>query len=331
MNISSLGNTKLKVSRIGLGLAALGRPGYINVGHAEDLNGNYEINAMETAAHDVLDAAYEAGVIYFDAARSYGRSELFLESWLASRNIPPEAVTVGSKWGYRYTADWCVDAEAHEVKEHTVDHLKSQWQESNSILGDQLNLYQIHSATIESGVLENVDVLNELATIKSGGTAIGFSTTGPHQAEVIDKALDIYIDGTRLFDSVQATWNILERSAGPALARAHAAGLGVIVKEGLANGRLTNRAIRLKGDHTHAVLTTESHRLGTSLESLALSAILAQPWVDTVLSGAARTDHFRSNLNALGITYDNETDEKLSTLLEVPVAYWAERSALAWN
>jgi aryl-alcohol dehydrogenase-like predicted oxidoreductase len=49
------------------------------------------------------------------------------------------------------------------------------------------------------------------------------------------------VDGVRLFDAVQATWNLLEPSAGPALAEAHAAGLGVIVKEALANGRLTDR------------------------------------------------------------------------------------------
>ena len=35
--------------------------------------------------------------------------------------------------------------------------------------------------------------------------------------------------------AVQATWNVLEPSAGPALADAHVQGWGVIVKEALAN------------------------------------------------------------------------------------------------
>ena len=43
-----------------------------------------------------------------------------------------------------------------------------------------------------------------------------------------------------LFDAVQATWNLLEPSATDALTRAHAAGLTVIVKEAVANGRLTD-------------------------------------------------------------------------------------------
>ena len=44
-----LGTTNLRVSALGLGLAALGRPGYINLGHAEDLAHNYDVAAM--AAH----------------------------------------------------------------------------------------------------------------------------------------------------------------------------------------------------------------------------------------------------------------------------------------
>ena len=38
----------------------------------------------------------------FDAARSYGRAEQFLSGWLRSRDLAPEDVTVGSKWGYTY-------------------------------------------------------------------------------------------------------------------------------------------------------------------------------------------------------------------------------------
>jgi aryl-alcohol dehydrogenase-like predicted oxidoreductase len=51
------GDTRLMVSRIGLGMAALGRPGYINLGHAQDLARNYDVQAMEQRAYEVLDAA----------------------------------------------------------------------------------------------------------------------------------------------------------------------------------------------------------------------------------------------------------------------------------
>ena len=105
---TTLGHTGLPVTRIGLGLAALGRPGYINVGHAADLAGHTDVASMERGAHAVLDAAYAGGVRYFDAARSYGRAEEFLGSWLAERGLGRGDVTVGSKWGYTYTADWRV-------------------------------------------------------------------------------------------------------------------------------------------------------------------------------------------------------------------------------
>src|SRR5581483_11890912 len=110
METRHLGRTPLVASRLGLGLAALGRPGYINLGHADDLAGHTDVASMERAAHAVLDAAYDAGVRYFDAARSYGKAEAFLASWLARRGLAPGDVTVASKWGYTYTTDWRVDA-----------------------------------------------------------------------------------------------------------------------------------------------------------------------------------------------------------------------------
>src|SRR3954466_15692319 len=78
----TLGRSGLPVTAIGLGLAALGRPGYLTLGHGQDLGADRSVEAMERHAHAVLDGAYDAGVRYFDAARSYGRAEAFLASWL---------------------------------------------------------------------------------------------------------------------------------------------------------------------------------------------------------------------------------------------------------
>jgi aryl-alcohol dehydrogenase-like predicted oxidoreductase len=121
---------------------------------------------------------------------------------------------------------------------------------------------------------------------------------------------------------VQATWNLLERSAGPMLAEAHSAGLGVIVKEALANGRLTSR-----GDVPS--LLELSERRGVSPDALALAAALAQPWADVVLSGAATVETLESNLTALEL--DAGPDPELSALAEEPARYWGERAALPWN
>ena len=64
-------STRLRgVPKLGLGMAALGRPGYINLGHADDMPGERGVDEMRSHAHAVLDAAYELGLRYFDCARS---------------------------------------------------------------------------------------------------------------------------------------------------------------------------------------------------------------------------------------------------------------------
>ena len=316
----TLGATGLSVSPLGLGLAALGRPGYINLGHEGDV-GDTDVAAMERHAHEVLDAAYEGGVRYFDAARSYGQGEAFLASWLERRGLSRADVTVGSKWGYTYTADWRVDAAEHEVKDLSVATLRRQLGETRALLGDHLALYQIHSATLESGVLDDAAVHDELARLRDDGVFVGLTATGPNQADTIEHALEV--GG---FDAVQATWNLHEGSATGALAAAHDAGLGVIVKEALANGRLTAR-----GGEAEGPLVAAARERGTTPDALALAAALAQPWADVVLSGAATVGTLRSNLAALDVAWDAQLDERLAELAEPADAYWERRAGLAWN
>ena len=326
-----LGATGLRVSPIGLGLAALGRPGYINLGHGDDMGHDRSVAALEARAFEVLDAAWTSGVRAFDAARSYGRAEVFLGRWLEQRAIAAAEVVISSKWGYTYTADWQVDAETHEVKEHTPAVLRRQWLETRQHLGGQLDLYQVHSVTLESPALRDPTLLRALAALKSRGVRVGLSTSGPNQAETIAHALDLHVDGVRLFDSVQATWNLLERSAGTALAKARAVGMGVIVKEALANGRLTNRNDDPGFAQQRAVLAAQAQRLGTTLDALALAGVLAQPWADLVLSGASTSEQLSANLRALDTPWDEEAETRLAALVETPQVYWQRRSALPWN
>src|SRR5439155_3017489 len=319
-----LGSTQLVVSRLGLGLAALGRPAYITLGRQRDFGLDRSVSELERRCHEMLDAAYAAGIRYVDAARSYGMAENFLGTWLKARNPLTDAITVGSKWGYTYVGSWRLDAPVHEVKDLSVETLRRQIIESRALIGDRLQLYQIHSATLESKVLENVDVLRELLRLRSNGLAIGLTVTGANQADVIRRALHVSIDGVNPFQVVQATWNLLERSAGAALAEAKARGWGVIVKEALANGRLTDRA---NGVHVTA-LKTEAVARRTTIDALALAAALSQPWVDVVLSGAVTVAQLDSNLNATAFEPE-QTD--LLDIAESPTDYWARRSGLAWQ
>ena len=327
MPTRALGSTGLQVSPVGLGLAALGRPAYIDLGRDADLGPDRGVVALERRSHQVLDAAWEAGVRYLDAARSYGRAEAFLASWLTTRGIDPAEVTVGSKWGYTYVGDWRMDAETHEVKDHSLAALTLQAAETRALLGDHLDLYQVHSATLDSGVLEDRSVLAELARLRDQGVVIGLSSSGPGQADTIRRALELTAAGLAPFACVQATWNLLEPSAGTALAEAGAAGWGVIVKEAVANGRLTPHG----QVPATAVLGRVAARHGVGVDAVALAAVLANPWADVALSGAVTPGQLEANLAATRVELDPAELQELAALAEPPERYWRERAGLSWS
>ncbi|MGW0878699.1 aldo/keto reductase [Streptomyces sp. NPDC002671] len=323
MPFARLASATTPTCHIGLGLAAVGRPGYINLGREEDLGDNRSVEALRERTHELLDAAYAQGVRYFDVARSYGRSEEFLAGWL---NAHPEVddVVVGSKWGYTYTAGWSTDAEQHEVKDHSAATYERQRAETDALLGDRLDLYQIHSVTPDSPALTDKDLHAKLAEAAAGGLTIGFSTSGPEQADTIRAALAVTIDGEPLFRTVQSTYNALETSAGPALAEAHDAGLTVIVKEGMANGRLAE-------PHAPDVLKTVADENFLGCDAVALGLILRRPWAGVVLSGAATVTQLASNLHAPVVDLDEDQLTRLATLVEDPRAYWEQRGRLPWH
>lgn len=313
-----------RVARLGLGLAALGRPAYHNLGHAEDLAGVTAPEALQARAWEVLDAAWAAGVRWLDVARSYGLGEDFLGAWLAARGIAAGEPLVASKWGYTYVGGWQLHAAVHEQKDHGLATFLRQREETLARLGPWLGVYSVHSATLASGVLEDAAVLQALRALRAErGVRLGLTITGAGQADTLRRALDL-----NTFDVVQATWNLLEPAAGEALAEAHAAGLWVVVKEGLANGRLAPRSPDAR---VREVLFPEARRLGVAPDALALAAVLAQPWADVVLSGASTVAQLQSNLGAARVHLDAAARSALGALAEPSEAYWSRRASLSWT
>jgi aryl-alcohol dehydrogenase-like predicted oxidoreductase len=329
----TLGRSGLAVTRLGIGLAALGRPAYITLGRAADLGDARSPEAMYDRAAAVLDAAWAAGVRYVDTARSYGRAEEFLSRWLRERAIDATAVTVGSKWGYRYTGEWAMEAAVHEQKELSVDRFAMQVIQSRGWLGDALALYQIHSATIESGCLDDADLIWSLAEGRRAGLyrAVGLTLSGPRSGETLARALDVEVDGAPLFDVVQATFNVLEPSLAPHLAAAHERGLGVLVKEAFANGRLSAANERPADAARVRRLGALARELGLSLDQLAVAFVLAHPFVDVLVSGAATPAQLGANLEATGATMPAAALAALTAEAEPADAYWATRAALPWH
>lgn len=309
------------VDRLGLGLAALGRPAYINVGRLQELPPGRSVEMMRKATWNVLDAAYAAGIRWVDAARSYGRAEEFLGGWLAAR--APAGVSVSSKWGYAYVGEWKTDAPVHEVKEHTLDRYRAQYAETRELLGEHLSVYQVHSLTEESSLFQDVALQEAMAELTAEGVRVGFSTSGPRQGDTIRRAMALEVSGQRLFSTVQSTWNILETSAEGALREAHDAGLHVLLKEVLANGRLAVEP------------PVEARNLASKKDvrpdALALAAALSRPWADTILIGAVSPVQFRANRAATDVSLDEGDLEMLDGSSIPPERYWSERSALPWT
>jgi aryl-alcohol dehydrogenase-like predicted oxidoreductase len=298
------------MASIGLGLAALGRPGYINLGHDEDLPPGRAVEDLRVRTHQLLEQAWQAGVRYFDAARSYGLAEKFLGEWLTPERR--RQLTIGSKWGYTYVGEWRHDADTHEVKNHNVATFERQWPETLQALGGPPDIYLVHSLTADSPALDDKRLLDRLRELTDSGVRVGLSTSGPRQSETLRTAVD---RGTP-FSAVQATWNVLEPSAGAALAEAHDAGWFVVVKEAVANGRLTSRA-------GETPFNEFAHQRGISPDALAIGAAMAQPWADIVLSGATTAAQLASNL-----AY--RVDGPLTEFIQQREEYWTERSALPW-
>ena len=244
------------------------------------------------------------------------------------------------------------------MKDHSVKNFLKQLEETKKEIGPYVDLYQIHSATFESGVMDNADVHRALIKCRSEhGWKIGLSVSSPKQDEVIRRAIELEVEmdddddvddvldssneggGSdvkkkkttttmiKVFDSVQCTYNVLEQRPGQALLEASQSGMDIIIKEGLANGR----ALR------HPTIQKYAQKLGCQPDQLALGCILAQPFRPRVLSGAVTPEQLESNLKALDVSeqiLEKDTD-LLKEIMEQTVMdseeYWTERSNLSWN
>ncbi|MEN3323096.1 aldo/keto reductase [Mariniflexile soesokkakense] len=312
---------------LGLGMAAIGRPHYINV--RANTVAKSDVNELKASGFKVLDEAYNLGVRYFDTAPGYGLAEQLLIDWLVNKN--DRSIQVATKWGYTYTANFDKNATVHEVKEHSISKLKEQWQVSKKLL-PFLTTYQIHSATLETGVLENDAILNELGCIKSEfNLKIGVSTTGENQVEVIKKALEVTVEGKPLFDAFQSTYNILDQSVLSVSDVLKQEGKKLIIKEALANGRIFRNSNYPEYDDFYSTLESIAKKYDVGADAIALQFCNKTLPKSIVLSGASTVSQLQENLKIDAFVL---TDEELNCLKKFgiePSKYWSERKQLKWN
>lgn len=310
------------MGKLGLGLAALGRPEYINI--RENINVDKSEKSFRENSFSVLDAAYESGIRFFDTAPSYGKGEAFLLDWDKSRNH--NDVILSTKWGYTYVANWQLGYKgSHEIKEHTLKKLAEQWRQSEQLL-PKLKFYQIHSATLESGVLDNTEVLDQLFKLKNNfNINIGLTASGVHQNLVVKKALDIEMGGVKLFDSYQVTFNVFEQELFDVLFEVKKQGKFIIIKEGLANGRV------FLSSKTNDVLKKIAQKYKVGVDAISLRYCMDAIPSDIVLSGAADIKQLQENSKSLSFELSATDLDNLKNLKKNPNEYWVERSQLAWD
>ncbi|MCL7762473.1 aldo/keto reductase [Polaribacter sp. Z014] len=313
--------------KLGLGTAALGRPQYINVRTESCDNSN--LAEFRKHSFSVLEEAYNLGIRYFDTAPGYGLAEELLLEWVQTKN--DNTIEIATKWGYTYTANFDVNATVHEVKEHSLSKLNEQWDFSKQLL-PYLKVYQIHSATLETGVLENKEVLEYLAYLKKEfNLKIGLTTTGTNQVEVIKKALNVLVDGEQVFDVFQVTYNFLDQSLQKVIAELTRQNKSIVIKEALANGRVFKNESYPNYNKMYATLEGLAKKHQVGVDAISLKYCEQTIPESIVLSGASTTEQLKENLKLNYFTLSADEIEVLNTLKVDPESYWSERKQLTWN
>jgi Predicted oxidoreductases (related to aryl-alcohol dehydrogenases) len=206
-----LGRTDKTVSVIGLGTWQLGA----DWGEVD-----------EVAAFAVLDAAYAAGVSFFDTADVYGdgRSEALIGRWLKAN--PQAHLTVATKMGRR----------VEQVPEaYNLDAFRAWNDRSRTNLGvDTLDLVQLHcpptAVYSTDAVYDALDTMVQEGRMRSYGVSV----------ETVDEALAAIARPN--IATVQIIINAFRhKPLEEVLPAARAAGVGIIARVPLASGLLTNR------------------------------------------------------------------------------------------
>jgi aryl-alcohol dehydrogenase-like predicted oxidoreductase len=296
----SLGDSGLTVSRVGLGCN--------NLGSRIDLD----------ATRAVVDAALDAGVMFFDTAAVYGNggdSERFLGEILEGRR---DRVVLATKFGWGSEAgDGTVDT-ARRSLEASLERLRT----------DYVDLYYLHKPDASTPIAETLGALDEL--VRAGKVrALGCSNFSAEQLAEANRVTGEL--GTARFTVLQNHYNLLRRDDdADVLPLCRELGVAYVPYFPLASGLLTGKyrrgepapeGTRLAGreiederfDRIEA-LTAFAEERGRSLHELALSALASTPGIGSIIAGATKPEQVRSNAAASSWKL---TPDELATLAEI--------------
>jgi aryl-alcohol dehydrogenase-like predicted oxidoreductase len=279
----ALGESGLRVSRVGLGCNNFGR----------------RIGAGETRA--VVEAALDAGITFFDTAEVYGEgaSERLLGEILEGRR---EQAVLATKFGWERDAGQGSPAHIRRSIAGSLERLRT----------DYIDLYYLHRPDATTPIAETLRALDEL--VQAGTVrAIGCSNVTAEQLAEADRAARE--QGTARFTVLQNQYSLLRRDAeADVLPRCRELGVSFVPYFPLASGLLTGKyrrgepapeGTRLVGreiDERDFDRIEELERFaeghGHTLLELAIGALASMPGIATVIAGATRPEQVRANAAA---------------------------------
>jgi aryl-alcohol dehydrogenase-like predicted oxidoreductase len=268
---------------------------------------NFGMTIDERQSADVVHAALDAGINFFDTADIYGgtESERFLGKALGARR---KDAVIATKFGMRANDDFQGGAKPAYVKRAADASLKR-------LNIDRIDLYQLHKPDSSVPIAETLAAMNEL--VQAGKVReIGCSNFSVAQLQEADKAVKA---GAVKFVSVQNQYSLLHREPEQdVLPECERLGLAFLPYFPLANGLLTGKYVRgvapAKGtrmgmawaasgltDRNFAIvegLSAIAKGSGHSMLELAFSWLLRNDVVASVIAGATRPEQVRANAAA---------------------------------
>ena len=227
----------------------------------------------------ILNAALDAGINYIDTAGCYGNSEELIGRYLSGRS---SEFYLATKCGCTRKDDRWSKKEVFGDLHRSLKRLKS----------DHVDVMQPHNPTVEDAVRE--ELVDALVEMRDQGKVrwIGISTTLPH--------LPTYLEWG-VFDVFQVPYSALEREHEDWIARAAAAGTGIVIRGGVALGEpgVGKGEVTNSWDMYEKAGLDDLRAEGESPTSFILRHTLAHPHSDTNIVGTTNPDHLRENAEAI--------------------------------
>jgi aryl-alcohol dehydrogenase-like predicted oxidoreductase len=272
----TLGRTGLAVTTLGYGAMELrGAPGGPQISDA--------------AADKIINAVLDAGVNLIDTSIDYGRSEELIGRFIPHRR---SEYILASKCG-------CVPGAPMGAEHiHTAANIRAGVENSlRRMKTDYLDVVQFHRSLSRREFEEHGALETALALKREGKVRfIGVSGTLPQLDEQIAMGV---------FDVFQIPYSALQRDHEDVIARASAAGAGIIIRGGVARGAPTDWERRTYYMVTAASLRDrwDNARLDDLLDGMTrmefmLRFTLSSPDLDTTIVGTSNPSHLRDNLDA---------------------------------